>query len=294
MKITVIEVPYDSGHYARRMGRGPFHLAQAGLEKLLESSGHEVRRLEVRLDEGFPTEIGSALESQRLVAQCVGAEIDEGRLPLVLSGNCATALGSVAGAGVGRTAVVWLDAHGDFNTPETTLSGFFDGMTLAMLVGDCFTGMARTIPEFEPVPAEQVVTVGMRELDRAEAERFERSAITAVTIDTIRRDGVERALTGGLDGLPETVDGVYLHLDLDVLDPSVARINPYQGPGGLEIDEVEAIVRTVVSRLPLRVAALTAYDPEFDEDGRGGEAALHLATVLAEEASRRAWAAESG
>ncbi len=292
MKITVIEVPYDSGHYARRMGRGPFHLAQAGLEKLLESSGHVVRRLEVRLDEEFPVEIGSALETQRLVSQCVGAEIAEGRLPLVLSGNCATAVGSVAGAGVGRTAVVWLDAHGDFNTPETTPSGFFDGMALAMLVGDCFTAMARTVPEFEPVPAEQVITVGMRDLDAAEAARFERSAIVPVGVEAIRRDGVERALGGALDraldGLPPAVDGVYLHLDLDVLDPSAARINPFQAPGGLELEEVEAVVRTVAARLPLRVAALTSYDPEIDADGRGGEAALHLATVLAEEAGGRA------
>ncbi|MDX1643184.1 MAG: arginase family protein [Thermoanaerobaculia bacterium] len=288
MKITVIEVPYDSGHYARRMGRGPFHLAQAGLEKLLESSGHAVRRLEVRLDEGFRLEIGSALETQRLVSQCVGAEIAEGRLPLVLSGNCATAVGSVAGAGVGRTAVVWLDAHGDFNTPETTPSGFFDGMALAMLVGDCFTAMARTVPEFEPVPAEQVITIGMRDLDAAEAERFERSAIASVGVEAIRREGVEAALGRALDALPPAIDGAYLHLDLDVLDPSVARINPFQAPGGLELEEVEAVVRTVAARLPLRVAALTAYDPEVDEDGRGGEAALRLATVLAEEAAGRA------
>lgn len=287
MNVTVFEVPYDSGHYARRMGRGPFHLAQAGLERLLETCGHAVRRLEVRLDDGFPTEVGSTLETQRLLAVCVAAEIAEGRLPIVLAGNCATAVGSVAGAGCRRTAVVWLDSHGDFNTPETTRSGFFDGMALAMLVGDCFTAMAATVPEFQPVPASRVVTVGVRDLDPAESARFEDSAISRIGVDAIRRDGAEQALGEVLDGMRDQVDGVYLHLDLDVLDPAVARINSFQASAGLDLEEVESVVRTVTSRLPLRAAALTAYDPEIDRDGRGGEAALRLATVLVEAAAGR-------
>src|SRR5210317_1747635 len=116
MNITLIEVPYDSGHYARRMGRGPIHLVQGGLVALLEDQGHDVRLVEVRLDEGFLTEVGTALETQRLVAECVAAERDEGRFPLVLSGNCATSVGTMAGCGCGDTAVVWLDSHGDLNT----------------------------------------------------------------------------------------------------------------------------------------------------------------------------------
>lgn len=281
MKVTVVEVPYDSGHYARRMGRGPVHLAQAGLEKLLESSGHSVRRLEVRLDEGFCLEIGSALEIQGLLAECVGAELAEGRLPLVLAGNCSSAVGTLAGVGSRRTAVVWLDAHGDFNTPETTRSGFFDGMALAMLVGDCFRTAAGTVAEFEAVPERHVVTVGMRDLDPEEADRLERSAIRSLAVNEVRKEGVGRALGAVLDALPAEVDGAYLHLDLDVLDPGEARINHLQAPNGLRLEEVEDVVRVVTSRLPLRAAALTAYDPEVDEDGRGGEAAMRLAAALA-------------
>lgn len=284
MNITIVEVPYDSGHYARRMGRGPVHLVQGGLVGMLERSGHAVRLLEVRLDESFLTEVGTALETQRLVAECVAAEIGEGRFPLVLSGNCATCVGSMAGAGSETTAVIWLDSHADYNTPETTRSGFFDGMVLAMLTGDCWSGAADGVTEFEPVPERNVVLIGARDLDPAEEERMTQSQIRRIDAAAIRAEGAGAVLGGILDELGEEVDGAYLHLDLDVLDPEVARINPFQAPDGLTVEEVLEVIEAVAERLPIRVAALTAYDPDADEDGAGGAAAARLAGGLAERA----------
>lgn len=284
MRVTLIEVPYDSGHYARRMGRGPVHLVQGGLAGVLERGGHDVRLLEVRLDDHFLTEVGTALETQRVVADCVAAEIEEGRFPLVISGNCATCVGSVAGAGALRTAVVWLDSHGDYNTPETTRSGFFDGMTLAMLAGECWTSAAARVPGFEPVPHENIVLVGARDFDAGESERMERHGIRQVGIESIRARGAHGALEETLDDLVERVDQVYLHLDLDVLDPEVARINPFQAAAGLTVEEVKDVIAVLAERLPMRVAALTALDPDADEDGAGGEAALTLAAALVDAA----------
>ena len=76
------------------------------------------------------------------------------------------------------------------------------------------------------------------------------------------------------------MDQAYLHLDLDVLDPDVARINAFQAAGGLTVEEVAEVIATLAERLPIRVAALTAFDPEVDDDGAGGEAAVTLAAAL--------------
>jgi len=280
MNITLIEVPYDSGHYARRMGRGPIHLVQGGLVALLEDQGHEVRLVEVRLDEGFLTEVGTALETQRLVAECVAAERDEGRFPLVLSGNCATSVGTMAGCGCGDTAVVWLDSHGDLNTPRTSASGFFDGMVLAMLTGDGWKGAAATVPGFAPVPKGHVALVGIRDLDPPEQALIDKASIPLVDVAAVQGSGAEVAMGAALERLAASVDGAYFHLDLDVLDPEVAYVNPYQAPDGLTVEDVQGVIRTVASRLPLKAAALTAYDAEHDDDGRGGEAALVLIQTI--------------
>lgn len=280
MKVTLIEVPYDSGHYGRRMGRGPLHLVQGGLVGQIERAGHEVRLVEVRVDEGFPLEVGTAIETQRLVAECVAAERAEGRFPLVLSGNCATCVGTMAGSGCGTTAVVWLDSHGDLNTPETSTSGFLDGMVLTMLTGDSWGGTASTVPDFSPVPRERVALVGVRDLDPPEASYIERHGLPLVPVDAIRDVGAASAMKAALERIGAGADGAYFHLDLDVLDPEVAYVNQYQAPDGLTVGDVVAVIRTVAARLPLKSAAVTAYDAEHDPDGRGAEAALRLIMAL--------------
>ena len=221
------------------------------------------------------------------MAECVAAEIGEGRLPLILSGNCATSVGTMAGAGAASTGVVWLDSHGDFNTPETSHSGFFDGMVLAMLIGDCWTAAAADVAGFEPVPESHIVTIGLRDLDTAEEVRLDASEIRRVEVETIRTAGASVALADSLTALAAKVDSVYLHIDLDVLDPEVAQINPYQAPNGLTVEEILDIVSAIADHLPLRAAALTAFDPQRDESGAGGEAALKIASALANTAGDR-------
>jgi arginase len=258
---------------------------EGGLTGALEAAGHDVRLIDVRLDMEVPAEIAVALETQRRVARCAAGEIAEGRFPLVLSGNCATCVGSVAAvgstAGGRRVGVIWLDSHGDFNTPETSRSGFLDGMVLAMLTGDCWTTAAASVPGFAPVRDSDVVLVGARDFDPEERDRLDRSAIAMVGVEAIRTLGVAAALEGTLDELVDSVEAVYLHLDLDVLEPGVARVNALQAENGLVVEEVLAVIEAVGGRLPLAAAALTSYDPEVDRDGAAAAAARRAALTLA-------------
>src|SRR5688572_11528008 len=223
MKLTLIQVPYDSGHYGVRMGRGPIHLLEQGLVAALEKEGHEVDVAQVRLD-GFLTEVTSAPALYSSVGAEVAAARWEGKLPVVLSGNCnAAAVGSLAA--IGLAGVVWMDAHGDLNTPETSPSGFFDGMAISVAMGTAWPTLTAKLPGFHPLDPRNVVHVGARDFDPPELEVIESAGIARLGVKDL--DGLDAALAD----LATRVDQAYVHMDLDVLDPTELRANVYAMPG---------------------------------------------------------------
>ncbi len=282
MRVSLILVPYDSGLRGERLGAGPERVLDAGLERRLAAAGHQSRVQVAEAPAGsWQAEIGTAFALARAVAELVRDARAGGAFPLVLSGNCGpAALGATAGLG-GPPAVAWFDAHGDFNTPETTVGGFLDGMCLATLTGHCWTQLAAGIPGFQPVPETSVALIGARDLDPLEAAALERSAIRRIGVGQLRGH-----LPGALAALQGAVPSVYLHLDLDVLDPSEGRVNPYAAPHGPKRAEIEWAMGAIGAALPLHAASLTAYDPGSDVDGRVSEAAVSLAAVLVEAAAR--------
>src|SRR5207237_3404114 len=131
----------------------------------------------------FTTEAAAAFELASGISVCASSARARGNFPLVLSGNCASSLGTVSSLGGDRTAVIWFDAHGDFNTPETSPSGFFDGMALATLAGRCWTQEASSIPGWAAVPEHHVVLAGARDLDEQERRTLETSAVARARVD---------------------------------------------------------------------------------------------------------------
>jgi arginase len=277
VKVSVIEVPFDSGLRDIRMGRGPRAMLDAGLVERLRGAGATVHVTVVEPpDDVFPAELPVTFALLRRVADEVAAARRDGAFPLVLSGNCNSALGTVAGIqrGSGRSpAVCWFDAHADANTPETSTSGFVDGMGVGMLTGRCWRPLTRSLSGFEPVPDEQVALIGTRDVDPLEEELLRASRIHRVPPSELARlDSVVHSLVG--------CGEVYLHIDLDVLDPSEGRANGYAAPGGLSVDALHDAVRCIQRRLPVGAAALTAYDPAADAAGSIVRAAIDLAVLL--------------
>jgi arginase len=285
MNVRVITVPYDSGHTEERMGRGPGHLIERGLMGVLEAGGHVAALERIEADAQFTLEVKTSFGLYRRLAERVRLARTEGSFPIVLAGNCASCLGTVSGVGPVETGVVWFDAHGDFNTPETTLSGFFDGMALATLTGRCWRSLAATVPGFRPVPEANVIQVGAHDFDREEDKLLESSGITRVMRASIEQAGVRGALGPALDELGKRVRRVYLHLDLDVLDPAEAVVNEYSTPGGLMVKQVEEAISLVAERFEICACAITAYDPAYDEEGRASVAALAFAELVSRLAS---------
>jgi arginase len=247
MDVALVQWPYHLGRE-----QGGFAAGVQTLTEALSRGGDVVR---ARPDREAWTEVGACFAAVRGLAACVRSVVERDAFPLVLASNCHSSLGTVAGVG-GRVGVVWLDAHADFNTPDSTVSGFFDGMSLAMLTG-----------------------TGWRALDPGEVERLAASKV--------RRAAVED-LPDALDDLAARVDAVYVHVDLDVLDPSVGRANEYAVGGGLLVAELVEAIAAVHERFAIRAAALTAYDADGDPERAIPAAARDLRDAIVAAATAKA------
>jgi arginase len=241
--VTLIAVPYHLGR--RDVGLGK------GVPVLVEALGGDA--VAVDYEAKFMNEVAASMGVIHELAGLVRAETAAGSLPLVIAGNCNSSLGTVAGIG-GDVGVIWFDAHADFNTPDTTETGFFDGFGLAMLTGSGWERLRRGLPA---IPEEHVVLAGARDIDRGEQERLEESRVRPVALSE---------LEPALDELRALVDAVYVHVDLDVLDPSVGRANWYAVEGGPKLHELASAIDSIGERFTVRAAALTAYAPECDPE----------------------------
>ena len=269
--VRIIFTPYDSGHRGARMGRGPLHFRDNGVSARLRAAGHEITEAVIDVAATFPTEIGTSFAVYRSLAEQVSTTVMSGGLPLILAGNCGSSLGTVSGVRAGAPddqsaiGVIWLDAHADFNTPDTTPSGFLDGMALAALTGQCWRALTASITGFHPVSDAHVVLVGARHIDPAEEQVLAASRVMRVEAARVRADGVRAALDTALTELARHVTRVYLHIDLDVHEPAEAQANQYAEPGGLSPDAVRDLVEIVGERFSIVAAALTSYDPAYDD-----------------------------
>jgi len=267
MKVHIIQVPYDSGHRSIRMGSGPEHFVQHGIADALRDEGHDVDVQCVEASSEFRAEIRTAFELLRALAERVRVAYNNGAFPLVLSGNCNGSLGTLAGIGSNdQTGIIWFDGHGDFNTPQTTESGFLDGMGLATAAGLCWKKMAASIPNFRAVPASSILHVGGRDFDGEEKTLFEESGGTIVGAETIRSSNIGEALELPLRNLMSRGPRIYLHFDLDVLDPIRALANEYAPPAGLTVSQIQEAIKIIGERFTICACGVAAYDPRYDRE----------------------------
>jgi arginase len=277
--IQLLAVPYDSGNRGARMGAGPEALLDAGIERALRDRGHNVHTKIAELPENaWHAEIQTAFELMRMLSVAVREARAANHLPIVLAGNCNTAIGTLAGLGEG-VGVAWFDAHADFNTPETTASGFLDGTAVATLTGRCWKELARTVPGFKAVPDAYVCLVGTRDVDSVEGELLAESSVDVVQPSRMRAELSQR-----LKSIGHHVDRMYIHLDLDVLDAAVATANSYAVSGGLSVEDVEHAVSLIRQQFEIAAVTLSAYEPSADVDGRAARAAIRLVCAAADTA----------
>ncbi len=229
--MPVIAVPYHLGRRGVEVGRGPLVVLETFPQPCVVVDGEGVADVNSRL---------------------ARAAAVHPRPVLVLAGNCNSCLGTLAG--LDDPGIVWFDANGDFNTPETTISGALEGMSLAIATGHCHQElMAR------PVPEENVVLAATRSLDPLEKVRLDESQIRLASLDALPRE---------VEALAGRVKTIYMHVDLDVLDPVVSPGVNFTEPGGISPAHLFCALELVIETGKLGAAAITNFNPDHDRDGR--------------------------
>jgi arginase len=195
--------------------------------------------------------------------------------PIVLGGDHSLAMGSVSGVARGRVGVIWVDAHADFNTPETSPSGNIHGMPLAVL---CGLGHPRLTEVFQAVDPKDVVLIGVRSVDPGEARLLKEMGVRVYTMHEVDRLGIapiaEEALSY-LEGLP-----LHVSLDADVLDPTLAPGVGTPVPGGLSYREAHLLMEILALSGRVRSLDLVEVNPILDEKNRTALMMVGLALSL--------------
>ena len=236
-KIRIIGVPMDLGQSRRGVDMGPSALRVAGLQSRLKQLGHHVEdigNISVKQPEEQPygekraKYLNEIAETCRGLAEMVERTLGEGMLPLVLGGDHSIAVGTMAGVASffhkqgKRVGYIWLDAHGDMNTPESSPSGNVHGMPLAAIIG-CGAPELVELMGFKPkVEPRNVALVGVRELDAKERKLIKESGLHVFTMRDVDERGMREVMSEALRFASDETDGVAVSLDMDFVDPSDA------------------------------------------------------------------------
>jgi arginase len=287
MDVCLIEVPYHAGDDGHSSSRGAQRLIEVGAGELFAERGLAVAVERASRETAFRDTASSSAEVNRHLAAIVRRAVAGAQLPVVLAGSCNACLGVLAGFEHVRCGAVWLDAHADFNTPDSTASGFFAGMSAAVIAGHCYRQYWAEIGDSTPLAEDAIAMFGIRDLSpEAERERLDRSAIQVVEWN----DGQPaRDIATTLDKLARKVGDIYLHIDFDAFDPELAPGTADQPiPGGVTLEQAETIIRATADRFRIRAATLATYAPERDRDERTQRLALSLIGLLADYARETA------
>jgi len=286
-KIKIIGIPMDFGQLHRGVDMGPAALRYSGLVARLRALGHEVEDsgdvwVPVR-DQGYDTVFGKAHNYQsQIIEVCqrvyeAGREaIDQGTFPLFLGGDHSIAMGTVGGVSHEQpTGLIWMDAHGDFNTSETSPSGNVHGMPLAALLGDGDPGLVnigRSGPKIDP---NNVVLIGIRSLDEKERERLKHSGVTLYTMRDIDEQGIS-TITNELLMKFIHMKRIHISLDMDIMAPVEAPGVGTPVPGGLTYREAHLLMEIIADSGKLSSMDLVEINPILDQANKTAGLAVDL------------------
>jgi arginase len=280
-ELRLIASPYHDGLESVDRGRGPTCLLDVARASGALAALERPVSVEIvgPVDPASP-EVARVFALSRRLAERVQSAVAAGAFPVVLAGDCNSCLGTVAGCGTYGLGVVWFDAHADFDSPEDSLSGSLDATGLAMLTGRGWRALRETVPGLAPIDEDHVVLAAVRDLEPAQRDRLRGSRIRSLEGNTFSQADFRVAL----DDLHDRAERVYLHIDLDSLDPSEGTANQYSAPGGLTCAQLLAGVADVFDRFDVVAASITAYNPDSDTDGRMAATATRLLAAVAERA----------
>ncbi|MBE2271336.1 MAG: arginase [Anaerolinea sp.] len=279
----------DLGQKRRGVDMGPSAIRYAGLQHRLENLGYQVSdggNISVPVVEQIepdPTD-GRALNAHAVGAICQSVHehmeqvLNAGQIGIFLGGDHSIALGTVSAAleHHRKVGVLWIDAHGDFNTPQTTPSGNVHGMVVAALMGKCPPVL--TVGDVR-LRADQIVYLGIRDLDIEEKAAMREAGVRVYTMRDIDENGMATVVHAALNALGN-VDALHISLDMDALDPRHAPGVGTPVPGGLTYREAHLLLELLADDGRARTMDIVEVNPILDNNNRTARTAVELTASL--------------
>lgn len=290
--IRIIGVPMDLGASRRGVDMGPSAVRYTDLRERAEKLGHAVEdsgdvHVAFREDAARGAQrgaryLGAITEVCAEVAVRTRKSLDDGYMPVVLGGDHALAAGSIAGVAAAmaakgeRLGLIWVDAHGDLNTPATSRSGNVHGMPLAALLGNGDKSMAHIAGAQPAVRASDVALVGLRDLDPSERAHIRKWGLSAFTMRTLDERGVRAVLEEAIAVATRDTAGLWVSFDMDVIDPEEAPGVGTAVPGGMTYREAHLAMEMFADTGKLVGLDMVEVNPVLDERNRTAEIACEL------------------
>ncbi|MDD2922384.1 MAG: arginase, partial [Anaerolineales bacterium] len=288
MQVDIIGVPIDLGADRRGVDMGPSAIRYSHLQNKLQEIGYEVRdegNIEVPIAEMCKITdpkmkyIDCIIPVSRRIAGAVATSAQAKNFPLVIGGDHSLSIGSIRGAARNRKlGVIWIDAHADFNTAETTPSGNIHGMSLALLSGIGDKNLVQLWDESIPVidPA-KIAIIGARDLDSGEKKNLKDAGALVMGMEQNDRYGMVAAMEKAIERVSRDVDGIYLSLDLDALDPEHAPGVGTPVPAGLNQRETHLACELIAETKMLVGMDLVEVNPILDIQNHTAALAVEFA-----------------
>ncbi len=290
MKISIIEVPLDFGANRRGVDMGPSAVRLAGIKESLNAIGHDVGESLPRLvmpSQEFE-EVGDpklkflepiAIACENLATR-VEAVADSGAFPLVVGGDHSIAIGTLAGLSAHYRkqklswGVLWIDAHGDFNTQETSPSGNIHGMSLAASAGIGHPRLTGLHGDYRKVEPANIVLLGVRELDPGEKLNIKAAGIQVFSMGDIDRLSMPDTVSFVIEYFKDRVDALHVSFDIDSMDPRYAPGVGTPVGGGLDYREVSLLMESLARTGLVRSAEIVEVNPILDVRNQTGQVAV--------------------
>ncbi|RAR07581.1 dna-(apurinic or apyrimidinic site) lyase [Stemphylium lycopersici] len=235
--ITIVFSPYHVGLRDHRVGDGPNRIRKLGLVERLQELGVKVHIDEIPPVDDFEGEIGRSFEILRRTSLAVAKAKAANSFPLVLSGNCMASVGAACGLGVKDLKFIYFDAHDDMDTPSTNKNGYFDAMGLSMLAGKSWHWHTEQIPGYAPMNYDKrFLYVGLRDVDDVQRKTVAEAGADVIWGDAEKHVDFAGELSKHLE--QRNLSPALVHLDLDVLDEKVGKVNGFESSGGLQEEDL--------------------------------------------------------
>jgi arginase len=286
--IRIIGIPMDLGQKHRGVDMAPIAIRYAGLLGKLREQGYHTEdagNINVRGHYTL-TAVSNNQKIKHIVKACkktyeIGKKaIEDNEIPLFLGGDHSIAIGSIGGiTDSDDCGVIWIDAHGDFNTPATSPSGNIHGMTLGVLLGNGDKDLVNIGRKGSKLKPENVVLLGIRSLDSEERKRLSQSGCNVYTMREIDERGIHAVLQEALANIAH-IKTLHVSLDMDAIDPHEAPGVGTPVHGGLSYREAQLIMETLADTKKVRSADVVEVNPILDVQNKTAQVAVSLVASL--------------